>query len=142
MFGYAFMIATMLLSCSCEAGCNVDEFVSNSRRSKLNHVVVSAGRDESFRKVISLFSMPFCGMLSAVPSGSFVEKNAPSPEVSIDGSDGVRRKSQKAISASAIRPSIGQSQLRDFTGSTATAPGGTEATTGARPRYDRRPAGK
>ena len=92
---------------------------------------------------MSLFSMPFCGMFSSVPSGSLVEKKAPSPDVSIDGivGAGVRWKIHSAISARAMSPMMGHSQ-RFALGTTGGTAAGMDATAGARPKNDRMPAGR
>src|SRR5271156_1926391 len=67
----------MFCSCSCEEGCSVAALVSNRRRSKSNQVSVFAWVLGSLMNRRSLFSTPFCGMLSTIPSGSEVWKNAP-----------------------------------------------------------------
>src|SRR5258705_10875479 len=78
----------MFASCSRDEGLSVAESVSNSRRPKLNHVVLSTALVGSPMKANNLFLTPFEGMWRVTPFGSFVSLNAPRFALELVGTTG------------------------------------------------------
>src|SRR5258705_9156272 len=92
----------MFPSCSRDEGLSVAESVSNSRRSKLNHVVLSTALVGSPMKANNLFSMPFEGMWRFTPFGSFVSMNAPRFALELVGTPGAGATGAGAVSVRAV----------------------------------------